>query len=160
MSWQIQCKQHFLKHLYTLNNQLKSEEILTWHQCKYCWNCMRVREEDYNECWACMRLNRGAKFCCVWDFLKVVWGSVREVWELLWKNYESCWEKKYESVQREACKREKMVWTLWIVQITCEREKMFGISTDPRRTDLTTQPADWWEVTRARLIESDQGWPL
>ena len=62
----------------------------------YYWDCMRVREEDYNECWTCMRLKRGAKFCCVWDFLRVVWGSVREVWELLWKNYENCWEN-YES---------------------------------------------------------------
>ena len=93
MSWQIQCKQHFLKQLYTLNYQLKSEEILTWHEDvqMYCWDCMRVREGDYNECWACMRLKRGAMFCCVWEFMRffersmrvvergyVIWGLVRE----------------------------------------------------------------------------------
>ena len=176
MSWQIQCKQHFLKQLYTLNNQLESEEILTWHEDvqMYCWDCMRVRggvrEGDYNECWACMRLKRGAMFCCVWDFLRVVWGSVREVWELLWENYESCWEKSMRvtvrevwELFREACEREKMVWNLWVVQITCEREKMvwnlFSISIEPRRTDLTTQPVDmtkldWWEMTRADQIKN------
>ena len=95
MSWQIQCKQHFLKQLYTLNNQLESEETLTWHEDvqMYCWDCMRVRggvrEEDYNECWACMRVKRGAMFCC-WmcmrverGSVRVVRGSVRVVWELL-----------------------------------------------------------------------------
>ena len=156
MSWQIQCKQHFLKQLYTLNNQLESEEILTWHEDVqlYCWDCMRVREGDYNECWACMRLKRGAMFCCVWDFLRVVWGSVREVWELLWENYESCWEKSMRvtvrevwELFREPCEREKMVWNL------------FRISTEPRRTDLTTQPIDmtrldWWEMTRADQIKN------
>ena len=49
----------------------------------YCWDCMRVRggvrEGDYNECWACMRLKKGVMFCCVWEFMRVVWGSVREV---------------------------------------------------------------------------------
>ena len=133
----------------------------------YYWDCMRVREEDYNECWTCMRLKRGAKFCCVWDFLRVVWGSVREVWELLWKNYENCWEN-YESCWEKSMREcsERSMWeredgfTLWVVQITCEREKMFAILTDPRRTDLTTQPAhwwgkwpgtDWWEVTTLKI---------
>ena len=108
MSWQIQCKQHFLKQLYALNNQLESEETLTWHEDvqMYCWDCMRVRggvrEGDYNEYWAWMRLKRGAMFCCVWEFMRVVWGSVREVWELLrevmW--YESCSERLCESCMR------------------------------------------------------------
>ena len=77
----------------------------------YYWDCMRVREEDYNECWTCMRLKRGAKFCCVWDFLRVVWGSVREVWELLWKNYENCWEN-YESCWEKSMREcsERSMW--------------------------------------------------
>ena len=105
MSWQIQCKQHFLKQLYTLNNQLESDKTLTWHKDvqMYCWDCMRVRggvgEGDYNEFWACMRVKRGAMFYCVWEFMRVVWGSMRVVWELLreilW--YESCWERLCES---------------------------------------------------------------
>ena len=134
----------------------------------YCWDCMRVREGDYNECWACMRLKRGAMFCCVWDFLRVVWGSVREVWELLWKNYESCWEKSWEKSMRVTVRE---VWecserSMWeredgLKFVSCsdnmwEREKvwnLFRISTEPRQTDLTTQPADmtrpdWWEMTR------------
>ena len=141
MSWQIQCKQHFLKQLYTLNNQLESEEILTWHEDvqMYCWDCMRVREGDYNECWACMRLKRGAMFCCVWDFLRVVWGSVREVWELLWEKYESCSENHV---------RERR----WF-EICLESWQR------PRQTDWTTQPADMtrpdlWEMTRADQIKN------
>ena len=157
MSWQIQCKQHFLKQLYTLNNQLESEETLTWHEDvqMYCWDCMRVRggvrEGDYNECWAYMRLKRGAMFCCVWDFLRVVWGFVREVWELLWKNYESCWEKSMRVTMRE-------VWELF--REPCEREKMvkicFRISTEDSHARQIRQPSqpdmtrpDWWEMTRA-----------
>ena len=95
MSWQIQCKQHFLKQLYTLNNQLESEETLTWHEDvqMYCWDCMRVREGDYNECWACMRLKRGTMFCYVWEFMRFCERSMRVVergyviWELF---RESC----------------------------------------------------------------------
>ena len=89
MSWQIQCKQHFLKQLYTLNNQLESEETLTWHKDvqMYYWDCMRVRggvrEGDYNECWACMRVKRGAMFYCRMC-MRVERGdcSMRVVWEL------------------------------------------------------------------------------
>ena len=145
MSWQIQCKQHFLKQLYTLNNQLESEETLTWHKDvqMYYWDCMRmrggVREGDYNECWACMRLKRGAMFCCVWDFLREVWGSVREVWEslreVMW--YESCsekvmWERRWSNFVLES--RQSQTWPR------------------PDRLDNTqpdmTRP-DWWEMTRA-----------
>ena len=52
--------------------------------------------------------------------------AMKELWELL--------REKYESVQREACEREKMVWNLWVVQITCEREKRFGICLESRQT--------------------------
>ena len=139
MSWQIQCKQYFLKQLYTLNNQLESEEILTWHEDvqMYYWDCMRVREGDCNECWACMRLKRGAMFCYVW--------------ELLWENYESCWEKSMRvtvrevwELFREPCEREKMVWNL------------FRISTEAT-PDKLDNPASRHD--QARLMGNDQGWP-
>ena len=61
---------------------------------------------------------------------------VKELWELL--------REKYERVFREKHVRERRWFTLWVVQITCEGEKMFAILIDPRRTDLTTQPAHWW----------------
>ena len=151
MSWQIQCKQHFLKQLYTLNNQLESEKTLTWHEDvqMYCWDCMRVRggvrEGDYNEFWACMRVKRGAMFCCVWEFMRVVWGFVRVVWgsmrvvwellrEVLW--YESCWERLCESCMR--------------VVERGDGQNILGIPTDPNQTKLDqtnlnmTRP-NWWE---------------
>ena len=68
--------------------------------------------------------------------VKELWELLRELWELL--------REKYERVFREKHVRERRWFTLWVVQITCEGEKMFAILTDPRRTDLTTQPAHWW----------------
>ena len=84
MAWQIQCKQHFLKQLYTLNNQLESEEeTLTWHEDEqmYCWDCMKVR---------------GAMFCC-WC-MRVVWCSVRVV-ERGSVRVESCWGSVIQVVE-------------------------------------------------------------
>ena len=143
MSWQIQCKQHFLKQLYTLNNQLKSEETLTWHKDvqMYCWDCMRVRwgvrEGDYNECWACMRLKRGVMFCYVWDFMRVVWGFMREVWELLrevmW--YESCLGRLCESYWER--RWSNYYWNL--ERLRPEETRQIG-------QDMTRP--DWWEMTR------------
>ena len=97
MSWQIQCKQHFLKQLYTLNNQLESKETLTWHKDvqMYCWDCMRVRGGvrggDYNECWACMRVKREAMFCC-WMCMRVERGAMFWWVVLVYESWE--WEEQ------------------------------------------------------------------
>ena len=146
MSWQIQCKQHFLKHLYTLNNQLESEETLTWHEevQMYYWDCMRVRGGDYNECWACMRVKRGAMFCCrmcirVYEScMRVERGSVRVVWEVLWELYES-WERFCESCMR--------VVERGYVRVVWERRS--NIICIPRlyfRQNKMGHDQTWWET--------------
>ena len=111
MAWQIQCKQHFLKQLYTLNNQLESEKTVTWHEDvqMYCWDCMRVRGGVRGAmfcCWICMRVYESMRFCesCWERFCESCWGSViqvaegvRVVWcsqNILWYIWELCevWE--------------------------------------------------------------------
>ena len=111
MAWQIQCKQHFLKQLYTLNNQLESEETLTWHEDvqMYCWDCIRVRGAMFC-CWICMR---------VYEFL---WELLREVlWELLrfcdsscWR-CESCWGSVIQVVEgvRDVWCSQNILWYIW-----------------------------------------------
>ena len=95
MAWQIQCKQHFLKQLYTLNNQLENEKTLTWQEDvqMYCWDCMRVKGGVRGAmfcCWICMRVYESCiRFCeSCWERLcdiRVVEELLRKV---LW--YESC----------------------------------------------------------------------
>ena len=95
MAWQIQCKQHFLKQLYTLNNQLENEKTLTWHEDvqMYCGDCMRVKGGVRGAmfcCWICMRVYESCiRFCeSCWERLcdiRVVEELLRKV---LW--YESC----------------------------------------------------------------------
>ena len=122
MSWQIQCKQHFLRQLYTLNNQLKSEETLTWHEDvqMYCWDCMRVREGDYSEFWACIRVKRGATFCCwmymrvvecIWDMrvAKCIWEFMTVIWQLR-EFCKSCWERNQS---KESLNPEWLDQTKW-----------------------------------------------
>ena len=84
MAWQIQCKQHFLKQLDTLNNQIESKKTLNWHEDvqMYYWDCMREGKWA-EQCFA-------AEY--VWEFMKVVWGYVRfvERGSVIWELCESC----------------------------------------------------------------------
>ena len=129
MSWQIQCKQHFLKQLYTLNNQLESQETLTWHEDvqMYCWDCMRVRRGDYNECWACVIVKRGAMFCR-WMCMRVVW----ELIDVLWELREVLWELLREVLWERLCE------SCW--------ERRSNILCIPRDPDQTKQDGIWWET--------------
>ena len=112
MVWQIQCKQHFLKQLYTLNNQLESEETLTWHEDvqMYCWDCMRVRGAMFC-CWICMRV-----YEFLWELLREL---LREVlWELLRFCDSSCWrcescvmQSKYSLIHL------RVVWEFFIASL-------------------------------------------
>ena len=127
MAWQIQCKQHFLKQLYTLNNQLESEETLTWHKDvqMYCWDCMRVRGEVRGAmfcCWICMRVYESCmRFCeSCWERfcdMRVAEELLREV---LW--YESCvrcvMQSKYSLNTSESCVRCESFF--WLVKIFSE----------------------------------------
>ena len=108
MAWQIQCKQHFLKQLYTLNNQLESEETLTWHEDvqMYCWDCMRVRGGV-----------RGAMFCC--------WICMR-VYESCMRFYESCWERFCDMRVAEELLRE----VLWYEScVRCVMQSKYSLNT-------------------------------
>ena len=122
MAWQIQCKQHFLKQLYTLNNQLESEETLTWHEDvqMYCWDCMRVRGGV-----------RGAMFCC--------WICMR-VYESCMRFCESCWERFCDMrVVWELCEMVKIFskYRPWPDK-TWTWPTLMGKQTWPGQTDLVT----------------------
>ena len=102
MAWQIQCKQHFLKQLYTLNNQLESEEeTLTWHEDEqmYCWDCMRGAMFC---CW-CMRVYESCMMFC-----ESCWERFCESWELLRFCDRSCW--RCESCVRQSKYFLRVVW--------------------------------------------------
>ena len=81
MAWQIQCKQHFLKQLDTLNNQIESKKTLNWHEDvqMYYWDCMRERGSERSNV---LLLNM---YESLWKLYEVMWDLLREV---LW--YESC----------------------------------------------------------------------
>ena len=141
MAWQIQCKQHFLKQLYTLNNQLDSEEeTLTWHEDEqiYCWDCMRVR---------------GAMFCC-WCM---------RVYESCMMFCESCWERFCD----RSCWRCELCEAVKIFSESCVRGCVRGCvlctfkmtwPTQKQRLDGTPKGDQKYNTVAGQLCTKTQTW--
>ena len=135
MAWQIQCKQHFLKQLYTLNNQLESEETLTWHEDEqmYCWDCMRVRGAVFCY-WICTRVYES----CMQKLLREV------LWELLRFCDTSCWrcescvmQSKYAVKPRLAPHSEPMLEVSpWLPSPTSPRQEPLSSLSNPLSRNL------------------------
>ena len=99
MAWQIQCKQHFLKQLDTLNNQIESEKTLNWHEDvqMYYWDCMRERGSErsnvlllnmYESLWVSVRVVERGSLIQVAEGVRVVWCSQNILW-YIWELCES-----------------------------------------------------------------------